>query len=67
MIAVEINGTPVRVEPGTSLHALIEQQAGTTRGCAVVVDGTVVPRSQWPTYEVPDDVHIELIKAVQGG
>jgi sulfur carrier protein len=66
-MTVDINGEPLELEPGTTLLALLEARAGTTRGSAVVVDGAIVPRSDWPTYEVRAGQRLELITAVQGG
>lgn len=66
-VAVELNGTPEELTRGTTLLSLVETHAATTRGSAAVVDGTVVPRSDWPTYEVRDGQRIELLRAVQGG
>jgi sulfur carrier protein len=64
---VDLNGATVELDDGTTLLSFIEERAGTTRGRAVVVDGTVVPRSEWPTFAVTDGARIELITAVQGG
>jgi sulfur carrier protein len=66
-VSVEVNGTATELADGTTLLELIESQAGTARGSAVVVDGTVVPRGEWPDYRVVDGQRIELITAVQGG
>lgn len=66
-MTVDINGSPHELEPGTTLLALLEARVGTTRGSAVVVDGAIVPRSDWPTYEVRAGQRLELITAVQGG
>jgi sulfur carrier protein len=66
-MTVDINGEPLELEPGTTLLALLEARVGTTRGSAVVVDGAIVPRSDWPGYEVRAGQHLELITAVQGG
>lgn len=66
-MTVELNGTPEELAGGTTLLSLIERHTGATRGTAVVVDGTVVPRSDWQLYQVRDGQRIELIKAVQGG
>lgn len=66
-MSVELNGTNTELDDGMTLLTLIETHAGTTRGSAVVVDGTVVPRSAWPSYVVGDGQRIELITAVQGG
>ena len=64
---VAVNGHDLDISDGTSLLALIEQQAGSARGSAVVVDGVVVPRRTWPAYAVRAGQHIELITAVPGG
>ncbi len=64
---VEVNGTERALAPGSTLLGLIELVAGSTRGSAAAVDGTVVPRTQWPTYELHDGDRIEVIMAVQGG
>jgi sulfur carrier protein len=66
-VRIDINGTAADLAPGTTLLTLIEERAGTTRGSAAVVDGTVVPRSAWADYRVQDGQRVELITAVQGG
>jgi sulfur carrier protein len=66
-MTVELNGKPEELPGGTTLLSLIERHTATTRGSAVVVDGTVVPRSDWQLYRVRDGQRIELIRAVQGG
>jgi sulfur carrier protein len=64
---VEINGQPHELSTGTLLVDLLQGLGGSTRGSAAVVDGEVVPRAEWPTYEVRAGQAIELITAVQGG
>lgn len=66
-MSVDVNGAAREVCAGTTLLSVIEACAGTTRGSAVVVDGAVVPRGDWPTYQVRDGQRIEVIRAVQGG
>jgi sulfur carrier protein len=63
---VTLNGEPREVDAAT-VADLIETLTGSTRGSAVVVDGEVVPRSAWPSYELRDGQAVELITAVQGG
>jgi sulfur carrier protein len=63
----EINGESCDLPPGTTLVDLLATLAASTRGSAAVVDGEVVPRAEWPTYEIRDGQVIELITAVQGG
>jgi sulfur carrier protein len=64
---LEVNGTARDLDDGTTLAAMIEQLAGSTRGSAVVVDGEVVPRSEWCDYALRPGQTVELITAVQGG
>lgn len=63
---LEINGN-VRDVAAPTLAALIDETLGTSRGSAAIVDGTVVPRSQWQTFALSPGQRIELITAVQGG
>ncbi len=65
--AIDLNGAAAEVADGTTLLALIEARAGSARGSAIVVDGTVVPRSAWPDYRLHAGQRVELITAVQGG
>jgi sulfur carrier protein len=37
------------------------------RGVAVAVDGEVVPKAGWATFEIPDGAHVEVLTAMQGG
>jgi sulfur carrier protein len=66
-MTIELNGDPHDVDEGTTLAALIETISGSTRGSAAAVDGEVVPRSEWLTFELRPGQSIELITAVQGG
>jgi sulfur carrier protein len=66
-MSIELNGAPTDVVDGTTLLALIEAHAGTARGSAVVVDGIVIPRSDWPSFVIGNGQRVELITAVQGG
>jgi sulfur carrier protein len=64
---VDVNGAMQELADGTTLLQLIESVAGTARGSAAVVDGTVIARSHWPSFPVHEGQRIELITAVQGG
>ena len=63
---LEINGA-ARDVSATTLAGVIEDVLGTSRGSAAVVDGAVIPRSQWETFGLRDGQRVELITAVQGG
>jgi sulfur carrier protein len=67
MTAVIVNGRRQDVAEPATVATLIEALTGTTRGSAVVIDGAVIPRSDWPTFSLRDGQEVELITAVQGG
>ncbi len=64
---IELNGTAHELAETTTVGALIVSTAGAARGTAAVVDGEVVPRSEWATLLLHDGQIVELITAVQGG
>ena len=64
---ITLNGSSHELADGTTLTALIEAYAGSTRGSAVVVDDEVAPRGEWDAYRLRDGQRVELITAVQGG
>jgi sulfur carrier protein len=66
-MTIKLNGAPHEVSDGTTLARLMTDLVGSTRGTAAVVDGAVVPRSTWDTFELQDGQAVELITAVQGG
>ena len=64
---ITLNDRPHELSDGTTVAALIDIVAGSSRGRAAVVDGEVVPRSAWPVTQLRDGQVVELITAVQGG
>ncbi|MEO6885957.1 MAG: sulfur carrier protein ThiS [Jatrophihabitantaceae bacterium] len=64
---INLNGHPYEVADGTTLVALIETIAGSTRGSAAVIDNEVIPRSRWAMQRLAEGQRVELITAVQGG
>jgi sulfur carrier protein len=66
-VAVTVNGQPRRVEPGTTLAALVQGLAQSPRGVAVAVDREVVPRSSWDEIVVAEGSSIEVVTAASGG
>ncbi len=66
-MTIDLNGAPHELPDGTTVAALLTTVTGSTRGSAAVVDGEVVPRSQWERYLLREGQSVELITAVQGG
>ncbi len=63
-----VNGQEL-VEGGDALSvaALVERLTAATRGVAVAVNGTVVPRSAWDDAPLADGDSVEVLTAAQGG
>ena len=68
-LRVTINGEDREMPAGATVASVVEslQNAPEGRGVAVAVEGEVVPRTQWPSTELPDGATIEVVVAVQGG
>ena len=62
-MTVFVNGEPRELPSGTTIADLATDQ----RGCAVAVDGAVVPRGQWTSATLQDGQRVEIVRAVQGG
>lgn len=62
-----LNGTERAVDVGATVASLVDELGVPARGTAIVIDGEVVPRSEWPAIMLRDQQRIELITAVQGG
>ncbi len=66
-LAITLNGKPHRIGAGTTVAALLDEVAGAHRGSAIVLDGAVVPRSEWDDTVVAGGADVEVVTAVQGG
>jgi sulfur carrier protein len=66
MSQVELNGRPHDVGPDATVADLVRSLADDASGCAVAVNGAVVPRSDWQRPVSAGD-RIEVLTAVQGG
>ena len=66
---VTLNGEPRELRDGASVADAVAvsgvEPAG--RGVAVAVDGEVVPRGEWDSFELAETQRIEVLQAVQGG
>ncbi len=65
---IRVNGTEQALTAELGLHALLQQHGVRPgRGCAVAVNGTVVPAAQWPARQVAPGDEIEILRIVGGG
>jgi sulfur carrier protein len=64
-----LNGRDSDLQGGTALLSALDRLgiSEDARGVAVAVDGEVVPRGAWPTFELRADAHVEVLGAMQGG
>ena len=66
---VLLNGQESELGCDETLLDLLAQLGVTPgrRGCAVAVDGEVVPRAQWGSFALPEHARVEVLTAMQGG
>ncbi len=66
---IRLNGEASDVCAGESVASALArlELEPDARGVAVAVDGEVVPRSRWHTFELPPDACVEVLTAMQGG
>jgi sulfur carrier protein len=66
---ISLNGKDCELHAGASVAAVLArlQMPADARGVAVAVDGEVVPRAQWQTFQLAEDARVEVLTAMQGG
>jgi sulfur carrier protein len=65
-VHIWLNGQARDIEAAT-VAELVAGLTTATRGVAVAVDDTVVPRSQWAGTALRDGARVEVLVATQGG
>jgi len=68
-MVLTINGEKRTIDNVDSLEGLVQVLGFTTetRGIAVAVNDTVVPRVEWGSTQLQEGDTVEVIHAVQGG
>jgi sulfur carrier protein len=68
-VKVLLNGAESELGEDETLVDLLARLgvSGERRGCAVAVDGEVVPRTRWEEFRLHDRARIEVLGAMQGG
>jgi sulfur carrier protein len=67
MIQVTVNNTLQNVEPDSLLQQLIKGLNIDTHGCAIAVNDQIVPRTEWSTFVVKNNMSINIFQAIAGG
>lgn len=65
---MRVNGKPLEQNPERLLDLLsLQGIAPETKGIAVAINGSVVPRSAWAETPLSDGDDVEIVKIMQGG
>ncbi len=65
---VFVNENRHQIPDGSNISQLLQQIAvDTTKGIAIAVGDSIVPRSLWETQQLNPGANILIIKATQGG
>jgi sulfur carrier protein len=66
---ISLNGQDAELRAGETLDALLHRLGVSldARGIAVAVDGEVVPRAAWESFELCQGARVEVLAAMQGG
>lgn len=65
---MRVNGKPLEKNTKRLLDLLASQGiTPDTKGIAVAINGSVIPRSTWAETSLADEDEIEIVKIMQGG
>ena len=62
-----LNGALRRLEPGSTIAALLAAEGLAERRVAVEVNGEIIPRGRHPQHALNDGDKIEIVHALGGG
>lgn len=66
---IKLNGQDCELQAGATVASVLARLdlSADARGVAVAVDGEVVPRTEWASFELSDRARVEVLTAMQGG
>lgn len=64
---IEVNEEPREILEQTTLKSLVDSTLDNTRGLAIAINNTVVPKEKWDQTILKEADKILFIKATQGG
>lgn len=67
MIRIVVNGSPIDVEPGTTVARLVADHKLAPPRVAVEVNKDLVPRRAYESTALQDGDHVEIVTFVGGG
>jgi sulfur carrier protein len=66
-VTIQVNGEPRELVTGTTVTDLVATVSPASNGCAVAVNGEVIPRANWPSRSLIAGDRVEILTAAQGG
>lgn len=67
MIQLKVNNSIHQMSQETNLANLLAELDIDALGCAIAVDDQIVPRTEWPTFTVKENMSINIFQAIAGG
>ena len=64
---IVVNGETKEIKATMTVAELVSLFSPTSKGIAVAIDRTVIPRSQWSTTTPPAHTQVEIVSAAAGG
>jgi sulfur carrier protein len=66
-MTILVNGESRQLIAGTTVTDLVATMSPDGTGCAVAVNGEVIPRTAWSGHSLTAGDQVEVLTAVQGG
>jgi sulfur carrier protein len=67
---ITVNGNQINTDSTTLIsiiYAYYPNSKENLKGIAIAINGEIVPKSEWNSYNIRENDTIELISATQGG
>lgn len=64
---MKINGREITIDKTISLDALVEQQGYDIKKIAVMKNGDIVPKNEYPSTHINNNDSLEVVSFVGGG
>ncbi len=65
--SIVLNGERTELASGTTVAEVVASLVPTLAGCAVALNGEVLPRSSWSAEPLAAEDRVEVLGAVAGG
>jgi sulfur carrier protein len=67
MSTIWVNGEELQWKSNQSVGEVVSNLVASTRGVAVAVDRSVIPRSEWDSTILEAGAQVEIVSAAAGG